>query len=325
MRAFRPGDEPAILTLFHRVFGRGSPGFQPRTLAHWRWEFDGAPMGRRIFVATGAGAVIAHFAALRFAAVCGDADVCIELGVDSMADGLGAGLARSRPFVRAARAYFADCEVAGDVHATYGFPNDQALRVGRALLGYRRVATRLPVLFLRVPAGEPAAPEPRARDVREVARFCANADLLWSQVRGRLGFALVRDARYLNWRWADAPYPYRRLEVHGPRGLCAVAVLRPDWCGAPILAIAEYLGDPDDAASLRAVLRHAHALARTEGQRRVELLLPRRSPLFAHAVRAGWQVERSRLRLCLRVHTPPASIAWHRERWYFTLGDSDIF
>ena len=52
VRSFRAGNEPAILTLFHRVFGRDSPGFPPRTLAHWRWEFDGAPMGRRIFVAT---------------------------------------------------------------------------------------------------------------------------------------------------------------------------------------------------------------------------------------------------------------------------------
>jgi hypothetical protein len=326
IREFQPGDEHGILELFNSVFA-GSEGATPRTLAQWRWEFDGAPTGRRILVAVDAGGrIVAQFAAIEFGAVCAGEDVRVAQGVDSMCDPAWRGLQHQSPFVRLAHAYFSGLDVEGSVHCSYGFPNSQALRVGRGLLGYEPLFPRLPVLFHALREGINGFDAmPPARQTRRVLRFWPDTDLLWRRLRAKLGFALARDARYMNWRYADSPYRYALHEVRGPEGLCAVGVTRPRWCQAPILAIVDYLGDPQDEASLRALLCAAVAEARREGLERVEFVLPERSPLFAQARAAGFAVERSALCLCIRLHDQRQSIAWHREHWYYTIGDSDIF
>ena len=257
-------------------------------------------------------------------------EVVIAQGVDSMLHpAWRRGLQSEGPFLATARAYFERHGHASLTHATYGFPNRSALRIGAVRLDYGVISRGLPALFhnlqeLRTADEFDDAPEP-GRIVSEVTRYSEEIDDLWRRARNGLDLAIVRDSRYLNWRFADAPFDYRLWEVRAESGLSAIAVTRSNWCGQPILAIVEFLGLPGDAASLHAVLRHAVRRAYAERMHRVELWLPARSASFAAALAIGFASEPSGLTLAARVHGASPSFEWHRQNWHYTIGDSDIF
>ncbi len=63
-------------------------------------------------------------------------------------------------------------------------------------------------------------------DVREVERFSDQHDQLWDQVCHDYKYAVVRDASYLNWKYADQPgQSFKRIEMIKDDKIVAVAVL----------------------------------------------------------------------------------------------------
>lgn len=330
VRPTRDEDGPAIERLFERVFVGGAPA-RRRPAAVWSWLYRASPHGSWAFVAAREdGTVVAHYAGIPRRYVWQGDPVVAALGVDSMADpDARRGLGENRPFLATARAWFARHGAASASAFTYGLPNAAALRVGRRLLGYTAVWQPVRALFHRLCArreDDGFDVRPRAdREVVAVRRFDDGVDALWQAVGSGLQLSAVRDRSYLNWRFADAPFEYRCLEVRAGGALRAIAVLRSRWCGAPILAIVDYLGAADDERSLDAVLRHAVAAAYAEELHRVELWLSPCSPLFAAALACGYETEPAPLSWCVRVHDPRLQLADLQQQWYFTIGDTDLF
>jgi hypothetical protein len=327
VRPFRAGDEPGILRLFARTFGAAAAG--QRDLAAWRWEFDSGPGGADIVVAVdqASGEIIAQYAALGVRFWLDGSVVRVSQPVDSMVDPAWRG---SPVFLATARSYFARFGNAAHCFASYGFPNQRALRLGSHKLGY--VPTFAPILALRANLFAPGAWQRAAGRspplaIAPVERFGAEVDALWSACRQGYGFLAVRDAAYLNWRYADAPQPYRCCVVRDPASgaVRAVFVLRERWCVKSILALVEYFGASDDVDAIDSALIYAVHVARSGGFGRVETWLSPQCMQFTRALAVGFEPEPSPFSMVARLYHGRPDVRELTRRWYFTIGDSDAY
>jgi len=324
VRPYRPGDEAGILALFARAFG--SHGVRSRRL--WEWEYRRCPEGRQIVLAVAAdGEVLAHYATVPVRLHVAGSVVLAGHVVDSMGQPRRrGGLGGRGPFLAVARRYFETFGTAALAHCGFGFTTPPIHRFGARHLHYSAVVPELPALFCNLFAGAPPALHvPATVALREVERFDPAVDRLWARCAPEMPLTIVRDRRYLDWRYADIPVPYRRFEVWRGERLDALFVLRAGWCGAPIVALTELLARRDDLQALECALATALHLAGELGMTRVETWLPERHPFFARARALGFRSERTNLTLTARLYRTPEALDWHRENWFYTIGDSDIF
>ncbi len=339
IRPYRPGDEEAILELFNGVFGEGEAGFEPRTLEQWRWMYSDNPAGTLIMLAVEeSGRVIAHYAFLP-ARTRMDGEIVVSgLGVDSMVHrDYRRGLRKEGAFVQTTRAYFSTIGTWPSCAMSYGFPNRKALPVGVRVIGYKPVFEPVMTLyrnFFQDPdddaVGRDHADE---AEVVEIDRIGPELDLLWTRHERHFPLARVRDATWLRWRYDRCPFhSYRKFLIRPRAGAAGAAaapraffVTRPGWQKQPIQALLDYVGAPDDAASVALALRTTTRLARESGQARVEAWWPERSPFFRHALAAGMRSEPSLYVLCVVLSREKPDLDWVREHWYYTIGDSDAW
>jgi hypothetical protein len=356
IRVYEPGDEHAILALFNEVFAEDDPSFVPRTLEQWRWLFERNPCGNQVVVAVEpSGRIVAQYATLPARARMGespdDVVVCGQ-GVDSMVHrDYRRGLKREGAFLQTARHYFATIGRWPVCGFGYGFPNRKAYPIGVRLIGYVPTVRPIPTLYRNFfessdddAVGREHVGAADVVDVASVAslpRGGAELDELWTRLSPRFPMALVRDAKYLAWRYDGCPWlAYRKFAVYargdrevaaggaaaaGTRPLRAFFVTRSNWQKLPIEALVDFVGDPDDAASLALALRTATRRAREDGQARVEAWLPQRSPLFRHALAAGFKTEPSQHTLVSMLYREKPDLDWCATRWYYTIGDSDVW
>ena len=285
------------------------------------------------------GRVIAQYCCLPARAKVGDEVVVAGQGIDSMVHAdYRRGLRKEGPFLQVAREYFATMGRWPTCAFGYGFPNRKAYPIGVRLIGYVPVVKPLPTLyrnfFEHADDDEVGRDHRGAADVVEVESFGSVAgelDTLWRRLAPRFPLALVRDATWLRWRFDDCPWlAYRKFLVRegmGPRrgDLRGFFVTRSNWQRLPIQALVDFFGHPDDAAALGLTLRTTTKLGRDAGQARVEAWLPERFPLFGHALASGFKTEPCQYVLCVMLYREQPDLDWVKERWYYTIGDSDVF
>ncbi len=92
--------------------------------------------------------------------------------------------------------------------------------------------------------------------VQPLTRFAAEMDEFWERVRRGYSFALVKDKKYLNWRYVDGPTRYQSWIAH--RGECIAGYL------VSFVSLAERIGhvvdlftEPEDTEAAAALLRIA--------------------------------------------------------------------
>lgn len=314
VRPYQSGDEHGIVRLFNRVFSVGDARFVPRDLAAWRWKFASDATKSQIMLAVDEATheVVAQYAALvvRYC-VRGATDVLTQ-PVESMVD---PAWRRTRVFIDTARRYFEVFGNARECVAGYGFPNPRALRIGCRQLAYVPIFAPVPTLFANLFAPgrwQSLAALPTPLPVMPVSRFESDVDTLWRANCHAYPFAAVRDAAFLNWRFADAPMPHRLFVVRerASTGLRAAFVLRAGWCADSIMALADYSGDPDDADALQTALAYAMCDARSRGFGRVEAWFPPCSAQFAAASKMGFDSEPSPVTMVARFYRTPMPVPW---------------
>jgi hypothetical protein len=331
VRAYRPGDEHAILTLWRAVWC-GDAGLPPRSLEHWRWQFADWPWGMQVVVAelVETGEIVAHYCGIPTRIVVFGREALATHNPDSMVHPAHRqGLQRQGPFLASARAYYEAFGERPGIDCNFGFPNRAALRVGVALLGYLPVTERMPALHFNLFAD----PERRGfRPVREagmsvvrVREVASDADALWRACAQEAGIALVRDRRYLSWRYGASPAPCVIAEARDARStLRGLIVLRAGWQRQPILAILDLLAPAADAAAVSALLEHALELAFELRMGRVEGWGMPASGLARTAQALGFALEPSEIKMVVRLpgHWPDAEL--YCSGWRPAIGDSDI-
>jgi hypothetical protein len=331
VRPYRDGDEDSVLDLFNLVFAEGHSA---RDRAHWEWEFLRNPAGNQVVLGIASdGRVVAQYACLPAVVHLRGERVMVGQGIDSVVHpDWRRGLKREGAFLKVARYYFEHYGIPEVNAFGYGLPNEKAYRIGVRMLGYVPIAAPLPTLARNLfdrdelaDAADLGAPR-EALHVVPVDRFGADADGLWQRLAAEHPMAIVRDAKYLNWRFLDCPsVDYRAFAVVDGSRWRATFVLRENWTGPPILAITELFLARDDAAALGTILRHTVAYARAHGQQRVETWIPRSHPHFARALDLGFITEPSPFNLCIKIYRAGLSPEFAAAHWWYTIGDSDVF
>jgi hypothetical protein len=317
-RAFRAGDEDVLLAGIQRA-RRASGGGPERALDELRWRYRDAPHGACVAFALGAdGMALGGVAATRHRARLGDDEVFfLEVGdvFDDFAS--GAGLARARPLLAAGRAFAEEFGgFAPEKHPVMdGVPDRRAHRLGLKHLGWEvlRSENRLVLELAR------AGAEPPAGDVEleEPERFPPDVERAFAAyAAGRLA-VLVRDAAYLDWRYAARP-GFARAVARRAGACVGAAVVRGGW-------LHELVAAPDDEATLAALLAWARARARADARgasATLSAVVPDTAPEWLLLQRRGFRVAGTDEYLCFRSFQRPAIMSWLFHHWSYSRGDT---
>jgi GNAT superfamily N-acetyltransferase len=170
----------------------------------------------------------------------------------------------------------------------------------------------------------PASSDSRAYgDVRvePLKRFPPETDEVWRAAAAAYGNHVVRDAQFLNWRYADTPRTYRRFGAYRGDRLRAVAIVgHTVKQGVSSGFLADLVSAPEADAERVALLRRCAAEVEADALIALPPRTQRRSFL-----RAGFLPANRKIRFVGKVLRPEGRLARAPSAWHFTLGDFDFF
>ena len=328
IRAYRPGDEDGIVAGYNKVFPTPDGHIKPRSMAHWKWKFLDNPTGQvHIAVAQHETAgIVGCYVTLPYRiwieqkpSVCGQV-VDLYVLPEFRRHGARPGL-----FVHVALKQYELFKIPGEgkneFHYGWPVPN---WRIGQKYLSYENIRD-WDFLFRELAAAPRAVPG--ELDVREVQRFGADVDALWEQQKTTMGLAIVRDARYLNWRYADAHDANYRLYECRERGsgkLRGISVYtQNDFLFPRTAFLVDWLLPEADEDATVAMVANAEARARADGAPVLATLFPQQDPRFLRFQRLGFLVYGTRYFTVVAPFDHRGTL-FYREQWYHTCGDSDL-
>lgn len=326
VREFEAGDEREVLAAFNRTNADLDPNFQTRDLDEWRWRYEKNPAGRRLTLALDEEQrVLAQYAGSPQRLRLDGVPVCVTQGIDSFSVPETRGLGRRGSFVQAGELFAATYggrTSEGDPWM-WGFPVPTARRVGQRFLGYEVMRSQ-PILewthTRAVPSGrraEDLGEEPLDAHAHELQEFFMH--------RSEGPWVLAdRRARALQWRYREHPGRTYRVGLARSTGgeLRGWAVLRIGaFEGTPACLVCDWLAEPEVEGDL---VRWAIEWAEAAGVRRVVHLLPPGCDSFRSLQELGFRVRPSSLVLVGRSYDGAYPAAFWAERWYYTLGDTDL-
>lgn len=326
IRAYRPGDEAAILATFERTFGDNRPpGTRPRTLADWKWTYADNPAGLRVWLALDGATVAAHYASQpNRARVDGEERVFSQI-IDSMVHpDYRRGLRRPGLFIETAQRMLTEtCGAARDKDlVTYGWPTQTAWRAGLGYLDYEMV--RRESVLSRAPG---PGPETAPEGVTRCWAFDERVLVLYERCAAEWKASTIRDAAYLSWRiFAHPDRPYRVLVRTRRNGeLLGYAITRAsDWPVANGVMVCDWLVPSADPLTGELLLEAILADARTTGRDQILALFPQWSPWFLFFQDRGFLVSATDYFMSGRNNHPRHDMFWLRDHWWYQPIDLDL-
>jgi hypothetical protein len=256
--------------------------------------------------------------------------------VDNMVDrDYRRGLKNPGMFARLSLKFFEDYGGHHGAAIMYGFSAPENLRTHTRLVGL--VPLHGVVRLVRPIGGGPHRTPwqqiveglHRLRDsVRHVKRFDRSVDRLWARCQRELRLATVRDAQYLNWRYADCPdVEYRLLQVGGTMAnpVRGVAVLRLGSMSQPAAFLVDWLVPSRDWVTADQLLRQSCHEAEAAGMEALHAWMPPASPWHQYLLDWGFLTVGGEFTLVTRAFTPAVALDYVNPLWYYTMGDSDIY
>jgi hypothetical protein len=304
--AGRRGD---YVRLYASVWGARAPSGEVLD-----WWFDGNPEGGMRSVAVRDGELVGAAGHSFFRARVGDGEQRVAFSLHAVTDSSARG-----------RGVFSALELRHDEESTgrgavsaLVFPNAASRPIYAGRLGFRTIDRRRvwarplrgALRRLRGRHQEPGATA--AGGIRRLDRFDDVTDAVYERQAARLANHLVRDARHLNWRYLDAPRPYRALATDG--GFAVVG--RSERRRASLGVLLDVVADP---AAVPALVR---ACAREVGGA-CDALLALPTPLLPRSVLSRLGFVPTTLRVDLL--GKPLAGRLDAEPWTLSLGDTDFF
>lgn len=344
-RPFESGDDGRIGELYRNVHDGAFDG------KGWRWQFaEAVSRGGYIYLADDNGVLAGQYATIPVRMNVSGRRINGALSLDTMTH---PGYRKQGIFVTLAKKVYEDTR-SGGVSIVYGFPNDNSFHgfikhldffvldeiptwirpvsipgFLLAKLGNRisasSVGKPLQVLFDLVfrPGGAGGGVEVRSEPV-----FPPSMDGLYEKASPLIGNHVIRDWKYLRWRYDDNPrHSYKRFFAYRsdePTGYCVCGKTERD--GIKIGLVVDILASPDDRASVSSLLRAALSWFREEGMLLASCLLPKGSPFLKTLKRAGFLVPKRPFPYIVRINDDSLDrkeIAEGR-RWHITFGDGDF-
>jgi len=324
IRPYRPGDEESLLKGHNQIFPE-------RSMAHWQWKFANNPTGQvhtMVAAHEEEGIVGAYVTLPVHAAIEGDRRIigqCVDLWVQPQHRRFGP---RPGLFVNLALAHYEEWGGKGENKNSFhhGWPI-ATWRIGQKYLKYEMVRDWDFLYREMWPNGFPTRETSSELEIKKIDRFDADVDALWQTFSTETKLAVIRDQRYLNWRYADAHdteyelYECREKQTNKLRG---VAILgKRDFVVPNTLYIIDWLVPKDDHDATTALVAHAEQRANELKVQALVTLFQHRDPRFLEFQKLGFLVYGT---IYFQVVIPfdRHDTHFYKEEWYHTLGDSDL-
>jgi hypothetical protein len=318
IRELRESDVDSLLECQRVCFGPA----RAKSLAEWRWAFQRPDLPLRHTVAVHEGRVVAAYAGIvQRTWIGGEERLCVQ-PVDLMVHpDYRRGLSHRGLYVRIGEHFLDGYGVNGDDAMHYGWPVEEARRVGERLMGYDLV--REDLALVRELTGDPGV---LPGDVREVHELGDELKWLWDRCASEWGAATVRDARWARWRFLERPgHDYRLLGAYDEDLLVGLAVLRVgEWTWEGAMPLCDWLVPAGELAVAHDLERAVCTMARAAGATSLVAVFPDSSPHFALFQELGWRVAPSPYRLVARSFDGRYDPDWLRAYWWYSLADSDL-
>lgn len=324
-RAFREGDEDAILALFAETFPHA-----PRSRQSFDWKYRRNPFGNGHISLTfdEEGRLAGHYAGYPVPFVAGSESFLAHQIGDTMTSPAVRHVGRGPTSIlgrTAAHFYSEFCD--GKVAYNYGFNVANIQKFSMRFLRSDRVES-VPYR-VRDLERNPLRPLTRAERwargfrLEEVRSVDGEWDELFDRVARDFGFLVRRDSTYVRWRYLECPdVRYIVIAIRQWRRLAGWSVFRVND-GVLLWGDALFDYRVHDAAAV--LLRH---MAPELGARRIAGWFPTRPRWFERVLR-DLQLESAPepqdLGLMCVPFVQADATAQMRERLYYTLGDSDLF
>jgi 2-polyprenyl-3-methyl-5-hydroxy-6-metoxy-1,4-benzoquinol methylase len=329
VRAYGKGDEQAILPLFRQVF------HNPRTTAHWNWKYRDNPYGNfRIATAfTENGDLAAHFSGYPVPFYFGDMKDKVFIayqGGDTMTNPefRSSGLGKTSVLGRTA-AYFYSKFCDGVVPFFYGFNTGNIRKFGERFLRFEYIQP-IPYHVMEVGQGLPV---PAGRFVRMIKGLSADRvftagiefDRFFDNVCNAYAILVKRDAAYIKWRYLDCPdnlhhvFAVRRRGKLTGWGIFSIRGNTLIWGDA--------LCDPLYARDMNFLLCHVIEKMGVPVTQIAGWFSPTPEWWNAELTKMGFfvQNEPNNLSPCVILFDPDFSRDLFEKKFYYTMGDSDLF
>jgi hypothetical protein len=196
VRTFTPGDENAIRDLFALCFGKEMPREE------WAWKYKNSPSGSTAAIALDDDKIVAHYGGLRmkFHYRGKSFDVLQPCDVMTRPDYRARIFSKRGAMIRAGEHFYE----ANPMDFAFGFPSERHAILGTKQLGYTK-HEYVTVLNKRVSAfrrmGNPLLKIEKGWNFIKGHEI----DRLWEETKDRQGLAILKDSRYIFWRYKDNP------------------------------------------------------------------------------------------------------------------------
>lgn len=328
---YEPAKQEELFALMDRVWGSHMPPQE------FDWWFEDNPVGSRLVTLMQDGEKVVGVAAMSFFRMILDGEERqVAMPVHVATD---PGYRRRGIFPALEAVNEEEAATAGSP-VTLTFPNSASHPIFVGPLGWvdlprRRLWARVlrpaavPRYVLRR-AGPPGGlrtddPTPRhlgGLTVEALTEVGPEADELWSAAAPAFGNQLIKDAAYLNWRFAQAPREYRLFGAFRESRLVGIAVLGYAYRhGVAGGFLADLIAPPRERTAVVALLRRA--LDDVRGGADALIALP--PPALAHRaafLQAGFLPTHKSIRFIGKTLRPEGNLTGP---WHFALGDFDFF
>jgi len=326
IRESDPADAEAVASLMTHAFGDDDSQFvfDP---AWWRWKYAANPAGYHGLVAQdGDGRVVGHYGGVPMDVRADGEWLTFGQNCDSCSDPeVRRGLGNPGLFVRLAQAYANTFAIPGGDAVMYGLPNRSVYRIANRYMDYWTLRQQ----WMLVAQGEHHAPEDTGVRIERATSFGDDVTALYERLTSSYRCMARRDARFLNWRFRDAPgAPYEiTLARDATDGtLRAYAVhRRAQMMGHDVGVVVDWLCDPEDHAAGVAAQGAVRSRHSARDNQTVAFLCPTSSVWFGEFQRWGFRVVPSPYMMIGRPFVPQLEPRYLREHWYYTLADFDIY
>lgn len=316
IRDYKNGDENRILELFEIVFGK------PMQRSYWKWRFDENPAGKHMIKLMWENdLLIGHYAVSPVMLRINYSKVLSALSMTTMThpEYGGKGI-----FGLLANAIYDKLENELDAKAIWGFPNNNSHYGFIKNLGWSDLSQ---VVHL---ASKPGRIKPVLSD--QISRFdCFDNDhsVLMQELTSSFPVAVVRDDKYLNWRYVTNPTSiYDKFEFRQGGSLLGFMVVKtyPSSADPSVkdIYITETGIPASNAALIPVFLSHIFA---SYGQPGATVytwmnLFDRRYIQFE---KAGFEPGGKSTYLGVRANENLRTTLDDYRNWYISYGDSDVY
>jgi len=338
---FRPEDRRQVETLYRRVFGSDAA---EASKLRWDWQYRLNPAvpadGPRIWLAREGVTVIGQYATMPVRLSVQGREIDASWGMDVMVaperqrQGLGDILFRTWDRSTGAALGLGLSESSYRLFQKMDWPDigpvpclvkplsRRALRRPSWPVAVNRLVSYVTLPLVRLAARS----RPLQGEVEPIRHFDEGFTRLWQRVAPKFGFAVRRDAAYLNWKYVQAPHVRYSIAALRRDGEAAgyIVYRHIQEPRGRVTLLVDFLTDPDDERGLLTLLRWVDREARAQDSDKIRTFVLHDG--FRRLLRrSSYYSVRSTMDFVAKINAIEVPPDYYKsaETWHVTLGDSD--